>query len=155
MRRVRSCCLAFVLAAAALAADDPWDVPAPSGLAILSKLQWSSRAETSAFAMPAKPSEGANGREAVLLSLSDEEIRSVLHVRRLVADGDIDGALASADAAIARSPANWDAFAARAVALHAKKADAEALLALRASLIGNRRNPDAWKLLEDVAGAVG
>jgi tetratricopeptide (TPR) repeat protein len=101
-----------------------------------------------------KPWEGANGPDRVDLPVAQDEKDAVAHCRGLVEKGDHDAAGKALDEILAKDPANWDAYFLRAQSLHARSADADAALALRASLIGNRRSPDAWKLLDEVAKAL-
>lgn len=155
MRIARASVLAALLAGAALAATDPWDVPAPDAGELMLILNASKRTDSYTILLAGKQWAGANGPERVELTLPKDEKDDLARARDLVAKGDHDGAATLVDAVLAKNPANWDAFLVRASSLHAKKADADAIAALRASLIGNRRNPDAWKLLDDVAKALG
>ncbi len=154
MRLLLSSLVAVVLAATALAADsDPWDVPAPPGVEIMMVLTVSTKTDCTIM-LADKPWEGANGPERAELSVAQDEKDAVARCRGLVEKGDHDAAGTALDELLAKNAANWDAFFLRALSLHAKAADAEAALALRTSLIGNRRSPEAWKLLDEVAKAL-
>lgn len=156
MRLLRTAAVAatLVVVAAALAADDPWLVPAPSGVEVMMALTNSKRTDAYTLMLADKPWEGASGPERAEPAIPAAEKEALAACRALVAKGDMEGAAKSIDDLVARNAANWDAHALRAQVLHAAKNDAEALAALRTSLIGNRRNPDGWKLLDDVAKAL-
>lgn len=157
MKFVHGLLVATTLAASvvAFADSDSWDVPAPSGVELLLALTSSKNDDAYVLRLAAKPWEGANGPERVELTLPKDEKIVLARCRGLVVKGERDAAIMALDEVVAKDPANWDAFCVRAASQHAKKVDDEAVLALRASLIGNRRNPEAWKLLDDVAGAMG
>jgi hypothetical protein len=156
MKSIHALLLATTLAAsaAAFAQSDSWDVSAPSGVEILLALTNSKNADSYVLKLAAKPWEGANGAERVELPLPKEEKTMLARCRGLVVKGERDAAIMALDEMVTKDPANWDAFCVRAASQHAKKADDEAVTALRSSLIGNRRNPDAWKLLDQVAEAM-
>lgn len=155
MGSLRSLALvALVVAGAALAADDPWESPQADTEMLLMRAMTLGKADV-VVNLADDPWSGANGPARVELPLAKDDAAEVARCRELVAAGDHDGAARAIDALLAKNPANWDALVVRASSLHAKKTDAEAMAALRASIIGNRRNPDAWKLLDDVAKALG
>ncbi len=147
--------VAAVAAAAviALAAPDPWDVPVPDPIELTLALTESKREYTLYFADEVW--EQANGAESIDLPLAQDENDALARARELVTKGDHEGADKALDDLLAKHPANWDAFLTRAASLHARKADADAVVALRTSLVGNRRNPEAWKLAEEIARALG
>lgn len=152
--RVRSLLLCAALGAAALAADaDPWIVAVPKGAELLMTMDKSSHSYTLSAVKSAW--DGANGPERAELQLGNDERDGLAKARDLASKGDHDAAVKAADDLVARNAANWEAHLVRAASLHAKGADADALAALRASLVGNRRRPEAWKLLDDVAAALG
>ena len=154
MRFLRtSALLTSVAAAAAFAADDPWRVSAPPGPEHAVTLVESEREYT--LMLAGKPWEGANGPERVELALSAEEKDALTRCRAQVDGGELDAAQEAVDGLLGRNPANWDAWLLRARVLHARESDAEALSALRTSLVGNRRSPEAWQLLEELARALG
>jgi hypothetical protein len=145
--------LCAVLATAALAADgDPWLVPTPAGAELLVTMEKSSHSYT--LSGVKTQWDGANGPEREELPLANDERDGLAKARELATKGDHDAAVKAADELIAKNAANWEAHLVRAASLHAKGADADALAALRTSLIGNRRRPEAWKLLDDVAAAM-
>lgn len=153
MRPQRSIVVALLLMApAALADTDPWAVPAPPGIELMLKLEASEKDYT--LMLAGEPWEGANGPERVDLPHSPEDREALARCSALVEQGDHDAATSSIEALLAKNPANWDALLLRAKSLHARKSDADAALALRTSLLGNRRNPDAWNLLDEVAKAL-
>lgn len=146
--------LALVAAAVALAAEsDPWIVTVPSGSDVMMTLATSSK---HAYAVnPAdKPWADASGPERAEPALSKEEKDGLAACRDLVAKGDHDGAAKAIDDLLAKNPANWDAHLLRASSLHARAMDKDAVAPLRTSLVGNRRSPEAWRLLADVAKAL-
>ena len=151
--RISTLLLGAVLATAALAADsDPWMVPTPEGAELLVTM------EKSSHSYSLKPSEkaweDANGPERAELPLAADERDGLAKARELATKGDHDAAVKAVDELIAKNAANWEAHLVRAASLHAKGADADALHSLRTSLVGNRRRPEAWKLLDDVAAAL-
>jgi hypothetical protein len=144
-----------VFVAAALAADaDPWEAPEFDSEMLLMRVVALGKGDIT-INMADKPWSEANGPARVELPLTREETNELARCRGLVGKGEHDAAGLALDALLAKNPAVWDAHLVRATSLHARKLDAEALVALRASLIGNRRNPDAWKLLDDVAKPLG
>jgi hypothetical protein len=143
----------LALAAGALADADPWEGMAPDNEMLLVRVMSLGKSDV-VMNLADSPWEGASGPLHAPLPLSAEENVELQRCRGLVAT-DADGAAKGADALYAKNAANWDALVVKASAQHAKKADAEALATLRGALIGNRRNPDAWKLLDDVAKALG
>jgi len=151
--RISTTVLCAVLATAALAADpDPWIVQTPKGAELLVTMEKSSHSY--ALSPADKAWDGANGPERAELPLGNDERDGLAKARELAGKGDHDAAVKGADELIAKNAANWEAHLVRATSLRAKGADADALAALRTSLIGNRRRPEAWKLLDDVAAAL-
>jgi len=151
--RISTPLLCAVLATAALAADsDPWIVPTPEGAELLLAMEKSGHSYTVSGEKTAW--DGANGPERAEVPLGNDERDGLAKAHELATKGDHDAAVKAADELIAKNAANWEAHLVRAVSLHAKAADADALAALRTSLIGNRRRPEAWKLLDEVAAAM-
>jgi tetratricopeptide (TPR) repeat protein len=99
--------------------------------------------------------EGAGGAERVepLVSPSDKE--ALGRCRELISAGKHDEAVAHLDEMLKRNPANHDARMLIGLSLHERGDSKAALVALRESIIGNRRNPEAWTLLEQVAKKAG
>ncbi len=157
MRRVRTFVVAAALAAsaAAWAQQDPWDLRPPSGVEMLVAVSDPKKADAYVVRAARKAWDGADGPERIDLPLPKDERSLLGRCRALAAKGDHDAAVMALDEVVARNPADWDAYLLRAASRHARKADDEAVAALRASLVGNRRNPDAWKLLDDVTEAMG
>lgn len=152
--RVRTLILGLVLASTALGDADPWEAPPADTEMLLIRATTLGKSNVT-MNMADEPWSGANGPARALLPLGREVNLELNRLRELVAAGDHDGATKGVDALLAKDPANWDALLVRASSLHARKLDADALAALRASIVGNRRNPDAWKLLDEVAKALG
>lgn len=151
--RAWSFAVCSVLAAVALADADPWIVAVPKGAELLVTMD---KSPHSYKVSTVKASwDGANGPERAELHLSNEERDGLAKARDLAKKGDHDAAVKAADDLVAKNPANWEAHLVRAASLHAKGADPDALASLRTSLVGNRRRPEAWKLLDDVAAALG
>ena len=145
--------LGLLLATAALAGADPWIVATPKGAELLVTMEKSSHSYTLNGVKTAW--DEANGPERAELKLANDERDGLAKARDLVTKGDHDAAAKLLDELLAKNAANWEAHLVRATSLHAKAADADALASLRASLVGNRRRPEAWKLLDDVAAALG
>ncbi len=143
--------LLFLAAGPALA--DAWTVPSPNGADLFLVLQNSSRSYT---LTPAdEVAEEADGKERVELPMTPADAKEIARCRELVSAGKHDEAVAGLKALLARNAANHDARLLVALSLHKRGLDAEALPVLRESLIGNRRTPEAWQLLEEVAGKLG
>jgi len=157
MRRFRTWAAlgAFAASAAAFAQQDPSDVRPPPGVEMLLAVTDAKKSDVYVVRAAAKAWDGAAGPERIDLALPKDERALLGRCRTLAAKGDHDAAVMELDEIVARDPANWDAYLLRAASRHARKADDEAVAALRSSLIGNRRNPDAWKLLDDVTEAMG
>jgi len=154
MRRIGPTIALTLFAALALAADDPWESPEFDSEMLLIRVLTLGKREV-AINMADKPWPEANGPARVELPLAKEEKDELARCRGLVDKGDHDAAAPALDALLAKNAADWDAWLVHAESLHARKLDADALAALRACLVGNRRNPDAWKLLDDVAKTLG
>jgi tetratricopeptide (TPR) repeat protein len=147
---------ALVLLATAFARADegPWAVPDVSGPALFVKLQ--ANPSRAYIVTPSdKVAPEADGDERVELPLSPEEKEALGRCRALVDAGDHADALARLDALLKENPANHDARMLVGLALHAQGDPKAALAALRESIIGNRRNPEAWTALEQVARKLG
>jgi len=157
MKRLPALLFAASLATSvvAFAQSSPWDVPAPPGVEILLAVRDPKKADAYVLKYATKPWDGANGPERVDLPLPKEEKTLLGRCRGLAAKGEHDAAVMGLDEIVSMNPSDWDAYVLRAASRHARKADDEAVAALRTSLIGNRRNPDAWKLLSDVTEAMG
>jgi tetratricopeptide (TPR) repeat protein len=142
---------AFLVSVAA-AGDDPWAVPSPNGAILTAKITTSEREY--AIILCDEPQEGAGGPERAELSLSKSERRVLERCRKSIADEKYEESEKILAGQMRRNPANYAALGLLARS-QAKRGDHEAALeSLRRSLIGNRRNPDAWTLLEEVAAAL-
>jgi hypothetical protein len=157
MKRLPALLFAASLATSvvAFAQSSPWDVPAPPAVEILLAVKDAKKAGTYVLKYATKPWDGANAPDKVDLPLAKDEKTMLGRCRGLAAKGDHDAAVMALDEIVAANPSDWDAYVLRAASRHARKIDDEAIAALRTSLIGNRRNPDAWKLLSDVTEAMG
>jgi hypothetical protein len=157
MKRVPALLFAASLATSvvAFAQSSPWDVPAPPGVEMLLAVKDPKKADTYVLKYATKPWDGANAPDKVDLPLPKEEKTLLGRCRGLAAKGEHDAAVMELDEIVSRNPSDWDAYVLRAASRHARKADDEAVAALRTSLVGNRRNPDAWKLLDGVTEAMG
>jgi tetratricopeptide (TPR) repeat protein len=148
-------CALFLATAAALAADDPWLPPAPSGSDIMVTLTTSKNPDEFDMMLGGKQAwEGADGPARAEPALSKEEKDELARCRALLEKAD-ETAAKAIDDMIAKNPSNWDAHVLRGRALHAAKNHADALAALRTAVIGNRRDPEAWTSLAEVAKALG
>jgi len=129
-----------------LAAPDPWAVP-KGGAAMLLALDESDRSYTLEGADHVW--DGAQGPKHVTLKGAP-----LTDCRKLISEGKLEDALKAVDAELARSPAHHTARMLRGLALYKLRRNDEALRELRDAIIGNRRNPEAWSLLEMVAASV-
>jgi tetratricopeptide (TPR) repeat protein len=136
--------LVLLLGGVAFAQD--WRVPDPNGAELLLVLQQSKRSYT--LATTSKLWQDAPGPERIPIS----DRGAVERCRKLIDAGQFAEAASAVQKMLAKNPADWDAYYLRALALHKQGKREEARLALRESLIGNRRNPDAWTLLEKIVG---
>lgn len=146
---------AMATSVAAFAQASPWDAAPPPGVEMLVAVKDPKKADRYVLKYAKKPWDGANGPERVELPLAKDERTLLGRCRGLAAKGEHDAAVMALDEIVIRNPVDWDAYALRAASRYAKKAHDEAVAALRASLVGNRRNPEAWKLLEAVTEAMG
>jgi hypothetical protein len=145
--------VSVLLLLAAGAAADPWAIPAPNGAELFLVLQDSERSYT--LTPHDKVAEEADGKERIDPPLPAADREATEACRALVAAGSHEEAEARLAELLARNAANHDARMLVALSLHRRGLHAEALAALRESLIGNRRNPEGWKLLEEVARKLG
>jgi len=134
----------LLLGGVVLAQD--WRVPELNGAELLVVLTQSKRSYT--LAPGRKLWEGARGPERIPIS----DRGAVERCRKLIDAGQFAEAASAVERMLAKNPADWDAYYLRALALHKQGRKEEARLALRESLIGNRRSPDAWSLLEQIVG---
>jgi tetratricopeptide (TPR) repeat protein len=137
--------LMLLLAGAVCMAQD-WRVPDVNGAELLVVLTQSHRSYV--LAPGRKLWEGAAGPERIPIS----DRGAVERCRKLIDAGKLAEAEAAVQRMLAKNQADWDAYYLRALALHKQGKKEEARLALRESLIGNRRNPDAWALLKQIVG---
>lgn len=150
----RSAALILLCAAPLRAQEDPWKVPAPKGVELFLKLQQSaSKAYT--VVPSGKVAPGADGAERVEPPLSPADKEGLAACRDLIAAGKHDEASARLAGLLEENPANHDAHVLLALSLHQRGDDRAALAELREAILGNRRDPEAWKLLEQVAKKLG
>jgi len=144
----------LVFATGALYADDgAWTVPEVSTPKVFLEIQNGSRAYT---LTPSKDvDKAAIPPERVELPLSPEEREELVACRNLIEAEQIEEAQARLGAVLEKNTANHDARMLLGLVLHRRGMHKEAVAELRESLIGNRRNPEAWKLLKEVARKVG
>jgi hypothetical protein len=147
-------CAALLVAGSALWADDPW-LPAASRGVELVMARVSSPREVYSILLADEPWEGADGPERAEPATTEGEREALAQSSHALAQGETDAALAGVDALLAEHASNWDAHVLRARVLHAQGSHADAAAALRTALIGNRRCPEAWELLDSVAKALG
>ncbi|MHC4669173.1 MAG: tetratricopeptide repeat protein [Planctomycetota bacterium] len=135
-----------VLTLGVLAHAQEWRVPAPNGAELLMVLQQSKRTYT--LGPHTELWKDAPGPERITTSARSAFQRCRTHIEA----GRYGEAEQAVRKMLARNPADWDAHYLRALALHRQKKKPEALAALRESLIGNRRRPEAWQLLGEILG---
>jgi hypothetical protein len=155
-RPVTAAAVAF-LAAAGLGLEgkkaDPWEVPAPDYALLQSTLKESRRSYDYYVAL--KVPDAARRPARIEPPMTKEDRAALKSLRDLMGASSspvIDGVLRKR---IAENPALHDAHTLLAESLLRQKKPAEAAVALRDGLIGNRRNPEAWRLLEEAATAIG
>ena len=129
---------------AALAQD--WRVPDVNAAELLIVIEQSPRSYT--LVLGKKLWKDARGPERIPIS----DRGAVERCRKLIDAGQFAEAASAVERMLAKNQADWDAYYLRALALHKQGKKEEARLALRESLIGNRRNPDAWALLKEIVG---
>ena len=137
---------ALVLLLGGVAFAQDWRVPDLNGAELLLVLQQSKNSYT--LAQTSKLWKGAPGPERIPIAGRG----AVARCHKLIDAGRFADAAAAVQKILAKNPADWDAYYLRALALFKQGKREEARLALRESLIGNRRNPDAWTLLEKIVG---
>lgn len=137
--------LVLLLGGAACLAQD-WRVPDVNGAELLMVIEQSKRSY--AIVLGTKLHKEARGPERIPIA----DRGAVEQCRKLIDAGKFADAESAVKKMLAKNPADWDAHYLRALALHKQGKKEEARLALRESLIGNRRNPDAWALLREIVG---
>ncbi len=157
-----TCCILTLLAAALapvpiLAAEgrkiDPWEPP-PVDCAELSIVITQSKRSYN-LRLAGKVLETADAPERVEPPETAEELRALQACRDLQAAGKWPESESALRDLLGRSPALHDARSLLGTSLLRQQKPAEAAAAIRDSLIGNRRNPDAWKALEEAAAIQG
>jgi tetratricopeptide (TPR) repeat protein len=145
------------LAAAAVGAGgekpDPWPVPAPDIQEMLLTIGQSPRSYE--IRIEEKVPEAALPPERVEPPATEEDRKALGACRGLATAEKWPEAEAALKDLLAKSPTLHDARALLGTALLRQKRPAEAAVALRDALIGNRRDPAAWKALEETAAALG
>ena len=135
------------------AKPDPWDLPAPDPAEISIAITASKREYV--IRLVDRLPDRALLPERVEPPATEDEKKALRECRDLLAAGRGTEAETAAKELLRLNPALHDARAILGKALLAQKKTAEAVAALRESLIGNRRNPEAWKDLEEAAAALG
>ncbi len=132
---------------------DPWEVASPDNSGLLLTLTNSKR--NYVMFLAGKVPEAAVQPDRVEPPATDEEKKGIQACRDLLASEKWPEAEATLRDLLGKAPALHDARALLAMSLLRQKKPADAATALRESLIGNRRNPEAWKALEETAAALG
>lgn len=141
--------MAALLALLLVAAPDPWALR-EEGVACMLLLEESDRGYT---LVPADHVwKGAQGPKRVPLDIDREALTAC---RRQISTNELDAALAALNGLLEKNAANHDARMLRGLVRYKQKKLDEALHDLRDSIIGNRRNPEAWSLLQMVAATAG
>jgi len=146
-------CAPVPVVAAEDARPDPWKLPTPDLATLLISLTESKREYVIESA--AKVPDAARPPERVESASSEEERKSLQSCRDLQQAGKWPEAANSLDVLLKSNPALHEARALAGLSLLRMGRPKEAAAALRDALIGNRRNPEAWKALEEVASALG
>jgi len=144
---------AALLAAAVGAQSDPWRIREVNGAEIVAGLTLSEKSY--AIVLCEEVDEDAAGPAEVEPMLKSYDQRSVERCRELIGKEDYERAGRILRNLLRSDPANHDARMLQGLLLHRQGKHEEALAALRESLIGNRRRAEAWKILEEVAAALG
>lgn len=137
----------------AVAEEDPWALPSVEGALLVARLAESEKSYD--IVLEDEPAADAAGPERVDLGLSSKERTALKNAEKLTAAGKHAKAEEIVDASVKKDPANWDALALRGACRLELGRKEEAEADLRDSIIGNRRNPAAWKALEKLAAATG
>jgi len=150
----RAVLLILLCATSLRAQEDPWTVPDPKGIVLFVKLQQN---PTKAYTVvpSGKVAPGADGAERVEPPVSPADKEALAACRELIAAAKHDEASARLAELLKENPANHDAHVLLALSLHQRGDDKAALAELREAIVGNRRDPEAWKLLEQVAKKLG
>jgi len=123
-----------------------WRVPDVNGAELLIVIEQSKRSYR--LVLGTKLWKDAQGPQRIPIA----DRGAVKRCRKLIDAGKFAEAASAVQRMLAKNQADWDAYYLRALALHKQGKREEARLALRESLIGNRRNPDAWTLLKEIVG---
>jgi len=152
--RITGTLLAALLLAAVVGADsESWRIREVNGAEIVAGLTLSEKSYS--ILLCEEVDDVAAGPAEVELPLKSYDKRSLERCRELIAKEDYERTARILKNLLRSDPANHDARMLEALMLHRQGKNAEALEALRESLIGNRRREEAWKLLEQVAAALG
>ncbi len=151
---VKAATLLLLGATLVRADEDPWAIPDIQGPALFLKLQ-ANPSKAYVVTPSDKVAAGAEGEERVEPAVSAADKEALGQCRELISAGKHDEAMARLGELLKGNPANHDARTLGALSLHERGDDKGALSALRESIIGNRRNPEAWKLLDEVARKLG
>ena len=145
--------LACIALAAAADSGSEWKLPHVNGALYVAVLTQSERSYTILLAEYLDDVAGAP--ERVELPLKSSERKSLDRARKALEKKEYDKVGTMVRNFVRRNPANYDALVLGAKALHQQGKDDEALVMLRNALIGNRRSPEAWTLLRQVAAKLG
>jgi len=137
---------ALVLLLGGVVFAQDWRVPDVNVAELLVVIEQSKRSYT--IVPGTKLWKGAPGPQRIPIA----DRGAVERGKKLIDAGQFAEAASTVERMLAKNQADWDAYYLRALALHEQGKREEARLALRESLIGNRRNPDAWTLLKEIVG---
>ncbi|MCZ6572997.1 MAG: hypothetical protein O7C98_07495 [Planctomycetota bacterium] len=145
---------ATVLLVGVVAAQDgaAWKLPA-AGPEVLLKLKLSKR--TYILGPESRAPKEADGPERIQPKRESYDQGLLKVARYQIEHGELDKAEKLIAEVVERNTADAGALTLKALLLHKQGKPKQALAALRESLIQNRRNPDAWRLLRQVAKDLG
>jgi tetratricopeptide (TPR) repeat protein len=150
---MRASAVAFLLSLL-LAGGGSWDLPEPVAIGLVAAITTSEKSYNIILDSEVDE-EKAAGPERVEPDLKSHEKRSLAKCRKLIAAGDTEKAEKILGSLMRRNKGNHDASALRA-RCRLRAGDTErALEYITASIIGNRRNPEAWEVLEELAKKLG
>ncbi len=132
---------------------DPWVVPDPDPAELAVRITLSDREYV--IRQVKKVPDEARAPEAVVPPAADAENAEIGRCRGLLDGGKAEEAVAALQALLGKSPALHAARSLLGRALLAAGKTAEAAVALRDALLGNRRDPEGWKALDAVAAPLG
>jgi tetratricopeptide (TPR) repeat protein len=152
--RLRVAVVALLICAFAVRAEEAtWSLPAPEGVLLVAALTMSERSYTIEVDTASPAECRVPARIEVTKSASDRRVIAL--ARKRIESGKLAQAEKSLNSLLRRKSAQYDALALRALCLLAKGEKDKALADIRKSIIGNRRNPEAWTILGKVAKARG